>query len=96
LTVGFFTVKFTFMGQLRKDLHRRIRERHRLWLKDSVALYEMAGLPQDEAVYDVLYTLIVALIGGLRANNVSQEQALALLDDWVKRLERQEKNGVQS
>jgi hypothetical protein len=76
------------MSELRRDLARRIREKHRLWLKDSVALYQMADLPMEEATYDVLYTLIVTLISGLKANGVTQEQALAMLDEWIARLEK--------
>jgi hypothetical protein len=94
LTVGSSTVKFTSVSQLRKDLNKRIRERHRLWLKDSVALYEMAGLSQDEAVYDILYALIVALISGLRANGIGQNEALALLDGWIEKLEDEKENSA--
>jgi len=76
------------MSQLRKDLARRIQEKNRIWLKDSLALYDMAGLPLEEATHDILYTLLVTLISGLKASDVTQEQALKLLDEWIARLEK--------
>jgi hypothetical protein len=81
------------MSQLRKDISKRIREKHRMWLKDSINLYEMAGLSQAEAAYDILYALIIALISGCRANNISQERALELLDEWIEKFAEEERRG---
>ena len=51
------------MSQLRDDLHRRITERHNQWHRDSVDLYQMAGLKPHHLAQDIFTILMVEIVG---------------------------------
>jgi hypothetical protein len=72
------------MSLLRIDLSKHIREKHRLWMRDSVELYRTAGLSQSETTHDILYALLNALISGCRTSNLTKEQTLDMLYDWIE------------
>jgi hypothetical protein len=74
------------MDSLSRDLEKRIDERLRQWIKDSLDLFDMAGL--DGGGYAVLYALLKALASGLHTIGASPNDAAEMLGDIMKRMER--------
>lgn len=62
------------MSQLEDDIARRARERLQLWGKDTLELYEMAGL-EDNAVENVMATLLWFFASSLVQLKVSPKHA---------------------
>jgi hypothetical protein len=65
---------------LRADLRQKIRERLRLWLKDSTSLYEMAEVHKLHAVEDILYTLLHFSMSGVTTLNLDPKGAAKLME----------------
>ena len=62
------------MSQLRDDLHRRITERHNQWHRDSVDLYQMAGMRAHHLAQDVFTILMVEIVGYCHQFNLEPEE----------------------
>lgn len=73
------------MSQLRADIEARIRERMRLWLADSFALYEMAGFEENEAYSDVVGELFRQLVGALTSANVDPDEVGQLMAQMLRK-----------
>jgi hypothetical protein len=70
---------------LRADLRNMIRERIRLWLKDSMSLYEMTDIPRLHAVEDILYVLLSFTLHGVDALGLDPKLTANLVEDILNR-----------
>lgn len=73
------------MSQLRNDLAKRIHERMYLWLADSFALYEMAGLDDDEAYNDIVGELFSQLVGALGSTDADPDEVGQLMAQMLRK-----------
>jgi hypothetical protein len=74
------------MDSLSRDIDNRINDKLKLWITDSLDLFEMAGL--DNGSYAVIYALLKALASGLHTIGATPDDAASLLHMIMKRMER--------
>ena len=72
------------MSQLRNDCEKRIQERMRLWLRDSFALYDMAGLDEHEAYSDVLGELFRQIAAALASTDADPDEVGRLMTNMLR------------
>ena len=73
------------MTQLERDLERRISDRLHLWIKDSVELFEMAGLSEQRGLQAVVAQLVYSLIGACLAFDIPEDTLAHLISEGIKR-----------
>jgi hypothetical protein len=73
------------MDSLTRDLENRVNDKLRLWIKDSLDLFEMADL--DNGGFVVLYALLKALASGLHTIGATPDAAANLLHDIMKKVQ---------
>jgi hypothetical protein len=68
-------------NQLERDIEARVNERLRVWIKDSIELYRMAGL--NAKSYPVIaYALVqAAIVAMFMANGLDRDEAYGLLKE---------------
>jgi hypothetical protein len=71
---------------LERDLRRRIDDKLRRWVRDSLDLYEMAGLPEATAVAATIGALTCTLAHGFRQFKTPPERAGELLAGAMREL----------
>lgn len=70
---------------IRRDLSKRIHERHRQWITDSFALYDMAALPRIQAAGDIVGILLASLCAAFEAYGIEPTDAHRVLERWLRR-----------
>jgi hypothetical protein len=69
------------MSQLERDIERRIHERLRLWINDSIELYRMAGLSFTNYYPAIAYALIQATVAMFVAVGLNRNEAHEILKE---------------
>lgn len=91
MSLSYFTLMST--SQLHDDLRKRIQEKHRAWIRDSFALYDMADLSKHHATGDIIATMLSSLSAAFTAYEFSDEQATRVLMHWMAHQRRGEEMG---
>jgi hypothetical protein len=70
---------------MRRDLFRRIRDRHFDWARDSASLYEMGELSSRHAAEDIITVVADFLANGILALEINEAQFFETLHKMIER-----------
>jgi hypothetical protein len=73
------------MSQLHDDLNKRINQRLRTWVADSVELYRMADLHPRDAFVDVFAALLTVTAGAIVVFDLDEAETIKHLKNTIAR-----------
>lgn len=76
---------------MQDDIDRRVSEKFEMWLRDSVDLYQRAGLPYEECMFHLIYTMTMAAALAMVSRGVKPTDAHAALDLCLKKALKEHK-----